>query len=421
METISMNPFFIFILAILIFSFLFDLLIELLNINNIQTSVPREFKGVYDPGKYRKSQEYLRANTSFGLLHAGFNLAVLLAFILLKGFNILDLIVRKYNLNDTVTGLIYTGVIVLAVFLLDIPFSAWHTFKLEQRFGFNRTTVKTFIIDLVKTLLLGCLVGGGLLWIVLRFFGSAGPKAWVWVWLIVTVLQFILAFIAPVVIMPLFNKFSPLKKGVLKSAIERYASSQKFRIKGVFTMDGSKRSSRSNAFFTGFGASRRIVLFDTLIKKHSVPELVSVLAHEIGHYKKGHILRGLVFSTAVNGLMFFLLSLFLNNQGLFNAFGMQHISIYAGIIFFGFIFQPLSMILSIITNIISRQNEYEADRFAVKTTANPGFFVKALKKLSVDNLSNLTPHPLKVFCEYSHPPVLQRIAAIQAVGKRRRR
>ncbi|MDD4183191.1 MAG: M48 family metallopeptidase, partial [Candidatus Omnitrophica bacterium] len=240
--------------------------------------------------------------------------------------------------------------------------------------------------------------------------------AWVYCWIAVTGFQLFLLFIAPVVIMPLFNKYTPLENGELKSAIENYAKEQKFALAGVFKMDASRRSTKSNAFFTGFGKFRRIALFDTLIQKHTVDELVSVLAHEIGHYKKKHFVKGIILSVITTGIMFFILSFFINNQGLFGAFKMQSLSIYASLIFFGFLYSPINLFISIFSNIISRKHEYEADAFAITTYKKPESFIIALKKLTVDNLSNLTPHPLKVFLDYSHPPVLKRIEAIRKIA-----
>ena len=213
--------------------------------------------------------------------------------------------------------------------------------------------------------------------------------------------------------MPIFNKFLPLEEGELKEAIEKYSKQQNFKMKGIFTMDGSKRSTKSNAFFTGFGKYRRIVLFDTLIEKHSVSELVSILAHEIGHYKKKHILQQLIISILTNGIMFIIMSLFIKNVELFAAFKMRDISVYAGLLFFGFLYAPINVILSICLNYLSRKNEYQADLYAIKTFNKPEAFISALKKISIDNLSNLTPHPLKVFLDYSHPPVLKRIETIR--------
>ncbi|HIJ21259.1 MAG TPA: M48 family metallopeptidase, partial [Deltaproteobacteria bacterium] len=234
-------------------------------------------------------------------------------------------------------------------------------------------------------------------------------------WIALTLFQLFLLFIAPVVIMPIFNKFVPLEEGELKTAIREYAEEQGFKMKGIFSMDGSKRSTKSNAFFTGFGRFRRIVLFDTLIEKHSVDELVSILAHEIGHYRKKHIFKSVLISILTTGLMFFILSLFINNKDLFAAFQMQETSIYASLFFFGFLYAPIETVVGILGNILSRRHEYEADAYAIKTTHKPQAMITALKKLSVDNLSNLTPHPLKVFLGYSHPPVLERIRAIDHI------
>jgi STE24 endopeptidase len=259
-------------------------------------------------------------------------------------------------------------------------------------------------------------IGGVVFSIVLWLFDKAGDWAWAYCWAVVALFEVVLVFVAPVVILPLFNKFYPLGDGELKTAIENYAKSQDFKMKGVFKMDASKRSTKSNAFFTSFGRFRRIVLFDTLIKRHTLDELVSVLAHETGHYKKKHILKSILMSIITTGLLFFLLSLFINNEGLFSAFKMQNISIYASLFFFAFLYAPINMVLSIFSNILSRKHEYEADAYAVSTYGKPESMISGLKKLTADNLSNLTPHPLKVFLSYSHPPVLERIRAIRRMS-----
>jgi STE24 endopeptidase len=297
--------------------------------------------------------------------------------------------------------------------ILSIPFSIYSTFVIEEKYGFNRTSIKTFILDILKGWLLAIIIGGIVFSIILWFFAKTGNLAWAYCWVVVVLFQLVLTFIAPVVIMPLFNKFFPLKDGELKTAIENYAKSQNFKMKGVFTMDASKRSTKTNAFFTGFGKYRRIVLFDTLIEKHTVDELVSVLAHEMGHYKKKHIIKSLLISIITTGLMFFILSLFINNEGLFFAFKMEYTSIYASLFFFAFLYTPINMVISIFSKILSRKHEYEADLYAVTTYGKPDSMITALKKLTVDNLSNLTPHPLNVFLNYSHPPVLERIQSMR--------
>ncbi len=411
-----MNFFLVIILVILIGSYLLDVIVDTMNVHHVKTDLPGEFEGSYDAGKYRTSQEYLGENTRFGIIIDSIMTPITIAFILLGGFNLVDRFARGFNLGPIATGLIFSGVLILASHIMHIPFSVYATFVIEEKYGFNRTTPKTFVLDILKSWVLMGLIGGIILSLVLLLFQSAGQWAWLYCWGAVTIFQLLLMFIAPVVIMPLFNKFVPLEDGELRRAILSYAESQDFKMKGIFTMDGSKRSSKSNAFFTGFGKFRRIVLYDTLIERQTVEELVSVLAHEMGHYKKRHILKFSIVSILTTGLMFYILSLFINNRELFAAFKMQDISIYASLLFFGFLYSPIEMLLSIFGNALSRRHEYDADAFSVKTYNKPFFMISALKRLSVENLSNLTPHPLKVFLTYSHPPVLDRIRAIREMG-----
>ena len=412
-----MNIYLVVILAILIVDYILDIAADTLNVKRIRTELPAEFKGYYDPEKYRRSQQYLKENTRFATVADSILTPVTIAFILLGGFNLVDRFARSFNWGPVATGLVFAGALTLISQAIRIPFSAYRTFIIEERYGFNKTTVKTFITDILKKWLLGAVIGGALFAVVLWLFREAGAWAWLWCWGIITVCIVFFTFIAPVVIMPLFNKFVPLEDGALKEAIERYAESQRFKLAGVFTMDASRRTAKTNAFFTGFGRFRRIALFDTLIQKHSVDELVSVLAHEIGHYKKKHVIVSLMISIGTTGLMLFILSLFINNGELFRAFGMEHLSVYASIFFFAFLFAPIQMIVSIFSNMLSRKHEYRADEFAARTYGRPESMITALKKLAVDNLSNLTPHPLKVFLSYSHPPVLQRIYALQKFGE----
>jgi STE24 endopeptidase len=408
-----MNPYLLVVLAFILFSFFLNLVVERINLTCIQTSLPEEFKNCYDAEKYKKAQMYLRETTSFSLLTDTLTTTVTIIFILLGGFNLLDTAARSCGLGSILTGLLYIGLLLAASGILSLPFSAYATFVIEAKYGFNTTTVKTFCGDIIKICLLSALLGGPLLCLVFWFFEQTGGAAWLYCWGTLCAFQIFLLVAAPVIIMPLFNKFTPMPDGALKNMISSYAQSQNFKMKGVFTMDGSKRSSKSNAFFSGIGRFRRVVLFDTLIAKHSLPELQAIVAHEIGHYKKRHILKHLCMSLAVSGLMFFILSIFLENPHLFAAFKMEHISIYASLVFFGFLYAPLDMLLSIVGNALSRRNEYEADRFAADTTNMPDAMISALKKLSIDNLSNLTPHPLKVVLSYSHPPILARIQALR--------
>ena len=408
-----MNTIATIILGAIMVDFVLNGAADYLNLKMLRDDLPEAFQGVYDPDRYRKSQQYLRVNTRFGWVTGTFNVIVILVFWFGKGFPLLDEWVRSYNQGPVVAGLIYMGVLIAVKALLSLPFSVYATFVIEERFGFNQTTWPTFLMDMLKGIALAILLGTPLLAGVLAFFEYSGPNAWWYCWVAVTLYMLGVQFIAPTWIMPLFNKFTPLEEGELRSAILSYAGSINFPIENVFVMDGSRRSRKSNAFFTGFGRHRRIVLFDTLIKQHTVGELIAVLAHEMGHYKKKHIYQSMVLGILQMGMMFYLLSIFLSYQALFDAFYMPHRSVYAGLIFFGMLYSPLGFIFGILMQMLSRRNETAADRFSVETTHDPNAMVEALKKLSVHNLSNLFPHPLYVFLNYSHPPVLERIEAIQ--------
>ena len=409
-----MNVYAIIILSALILEFILNLTADLLNLKTLQRELPQEFDSVYDAEKYQKSQEYTRTNTRFGFVTSGFNLLVLLIFWFAGGFNFLDTIVRGWHLHPIWTGLIYIGILMAIRMLLSLPFSIYATFVIEERFGFNKTTPAIFITDLLKGLALSIVIGGPLLAGILAFFQYAGTWAWLYGWILSVIFILFIQYIAPTWIMPLFNKFTPLEEGELKERIFSYAQSVAYPLAGVFVMDGSKRSTKSNAFFSGFGKNKRIALFDTLIEKHPVKEMVAILAHEIGHYKLKHILKGMIISMLHTGVVFFLLSLFLSQKTLFDAFFMDNMSIYTGLIFFGMLYTPIELILSIFMQAFSRRHEYQADRFAASTTRDPESFIGALKTLSAHNLTNLTPHPFYVFLNYSHPPVLQRIRVLKA-------
>lgn len=413
-----MNTYLIIILSIILVDYILDIVVDTLNVKYIKIDLPKEFEGYYDAEKYKKAQNYLKENTRFGIIVDSITTPITVAFILIGGFNYVDQIARGFQISSIPTGLIFAGILMLASQILSIPFSIYSTFVIEEKYGFNLTTAKTFILDIIKSWFLTAIIGGIIFAVILWFFDRTGNMAWVYCWIVVVIFQIVLTFIAPVVILPLFNKFFPLEDGELKTSIESYAKSQDFKLKGVFKMDASKRSTKSNAFFTGFGKYRRIVLFDTLIKKHTVDELVSILAHEMGHYKKKHILKSIIISIMTTGLMFFILSLFINNEGLFQAFKMENTSIYASLFFFAFLYSPINMFISILSNILSRKHEYEADTYASETYGKFESMISALKKLTVDNLSNLTPHPLKVFLSYSHPPVLERIQSLRKMNCR---
>jgi STE24 endopeptidase len=410
-----MNIFIIIIITAILVDFILGIVSNRLNLKALSTKLPKEFEDVYDEETYAKSQQYTRVNTKFGFITGSFDLILLLVFWYAGGFNWLDQWARAFDFGVIGTGLIFIGALVLAKMIISMPFSIYSTFVIEERFGFNKTDAKTFIMDRVKGLGLSVLIGAPLLAGIIAFFEYGGAWAWVYAWLAVTAFSLVMQYIAPTWIMPLFNKFEPLEDGELRQAIEAYAVKVDFPLQGIYVMDGSKRSSKSNAFFTGFGKNKRIALFDTLIEKHTTEELVAVLAHEIGHYKKKHILKNMTIGILHTGIMFALLSIFLQVPALFDAFFMEQMSVYAGLLFFGLLYSPIETILSIGMQILSRQHEYEADEFAAKTIGEKEEMVNVLKKLSKDNLSNLTPHPFYVFLNYSHPPALKRIHAIRNV------
>jgi len=408
-----MNFIAIIILVAIIFDYGLHLLADVLNLGMLKNELPEAFQGLYDAGRYKKSQEYLRVNTRFGWIASTFDMFVILIFWFAKGFPLLDQWVRSWNLGSVMSGLMYIGVLLLIKVILSLPFSIYSTFVIEERFGFNKTPWATFVMDIIKGLILSILLGGPLLAGILTFFEYAGDNAWWCCWIVVALFVLVIQFIAPTWIMPLFNKFNPLEDGELKEAILSYARSIKFPLENVYVMDGSRRSAKSNAFFTGFGKYKRIVLFDTLIEKHTIAELVAVLAHEMGHYKKKHIRQTIIMGVLQMGVMFYLLSLFISYQGLFDAFYMDHKSVYAGLIFFGMLYSPIDFLTGIFMNMLSRKNEFEADGFAAVTTKDSHSMIDALKKLSVHNLSNLIPHPFYTFLNYSHPPILERIRSLR--------
>lgn len=411
-----MNIIAFIILMTLLLDLVLDLTADVLNLRQLSETLPDRLKGWYDAEQYRRSQQYLRINTRFSWVARLFDMTVLLLFWFCGGFAWLDGWVRDLNYTPVLSGLIYIGVLVAFKALLSQPFALYDTFVIETRFGFNKTTWRTYLMDRVKGVLLGVLIGGPLLTAVLLFFQYAGGNAWWYCWLLTVGVMLLMQYIAPTWIMPLFNRFEPLGEGDLRDAIVAYARRIDFPLDNILMMDGSKRSTKSNAFFTGFGRHRRIALFDTLVAKHTTEELVAVLAHEMGHYKQKHILKMMLIGIAQSGLMFYVLSWFISYPKLFAAFYVPEVSVYAGLVFFGMLYAPLDTLLGMVIQQISRKHEFAADRFAAVTAPQGKALIQALKKLSVDNLSNMTPHPFYVFMNYSHPPVLQRIEAIEAAA-----
>ncbi len=393
-----------------------DFVATLLTLKNLKPELPSEFADVWDQEKYAKSQAYERDGAKFGIISSVVSLTVLLGFWFSGGFGVLDEWVRSFGFGEIVTGIFYIGILFLGTTLLSLPFDIHHTFVHEEKYGFNKTTPATFAGDQVKSLILSAVLGIPLVALILWLFG-AFPNAWVYAWIAVTVLSLLLTFLAPSLILPLFNKFTPMEDGELKTAIEAMAKKCDFPLVGLFVIDGSKRSTKSNAYFTGFGKFKKIALYDTLIESQSTEELVGVLAHEIGHFKKKHIIQRIVLSIIQTALIFFLLGLVTAQDSafartLFDAFKVEQISIYVGLVIFFILFKPVSRLISIGLSMLSRKHEFEADHYAKTVQGTPEHLSMALKKLSRNNLSNLTPHPLEVFLHHSHPPVLQRLEAL---------
>jgi STE24 endopeptidase len=412
-----MNIFTCLVLSFVVAIYLIETISDLLNLKNISSDIPQEFEGFFDKEKYSKAQRYLKDNTKFAIYSSTFTLILQVAFILIGGFNYVNSLAVSLGFGAVITGLLFAGILYLICEIVDLPFSAYSTFVIEEKFGFNKMNIKTFISDFLKSLVINGIIKGVIFSVIVWLFSSIEHYAWLYAFAAITVFELFVTFIYPIVVMPLFNKYTPLEDGELKNSVEEYAKKEKFKMKGLFKMDNSKRSTKSNAFFTGFGKSRRIVLFDTLIQKHTVAELTSVLAHEMGHFKLGHIIKQMIFSFVSMGVMLFVLPLFINETWIYTAFLMNSKPVYAGVIFFAFLYTPFSFLLSVISSYFSRKYEYEADSYAVTTYKHPQDMINALKKLSVDNLSNLHPHKFKVFLEYSHPPVLERINAIKNISE----
>lgn len=407
----QINTWFIVIVLALFLLWKLDLFATLWNLKSLSPEIPETFQGFVDEEAYENSQAYTRSKAVLGIGEGIFSLVVLFTFWWLGGFGWLDEQVRGLGYGSIVSGLLFIGALLCAQQILSVPFDLYSTFGLEEKFGFNRTTPGTWFLDRFKGLILGALIGLPLLAALLWIF-EAVPAAWLWGWLLVTAFSLVLTYVAPIWIMPLFNKFEPLEEGELKTEIHKMAENCDFPLKEVTIMDGSKRSAKSNAFFTGLGNNKRIALFDTLVENHTVPELVGVLAHEIGHFKKRHIVKSLLIGIATTGVLFFLLGLMMENRALFDAFGIKETSVYVSLVLFGIVMSPVNEVLSIGGNWLSRKHEFEADAYAAEVTGNPQAMADALRKLSKDNLSNLTPHPFYVFLNYTHPPVVERVNAL---------
>jgi STE24 endopeptidase len=406
------NALFWVILAIIIADYIFDRVMDLLNASRLTGTLPAELAGIYDEGKYRRSQEYSRVKMRLGLVTASLSFALIMAMLITGGFGWLDEYIRQYTGHPVWMALLFFGIVGLAADLISTPFDVYGTFVVEERFGFNRTSPTTYITDKLKGWLLAMLIGGALLAVFVWFHSRAGELFWLYAWMAFSGFSIFMAMFYSTLIVPLFNKQTPLEEGELRTAIEEFAEKTGFRLDNIYVIDGSRRSSKANAYFSGLGPKKRIVLFDTLIKDHTTEELVAVLAHEIGHYKKKHSLKGMMVSLIHTGVMLFLLGMFINRPELSLALGGQQPSFHLGILAFALLYAPVSLVLGVAGNYMSRRHEYQADAFAAEHYgAKP--LMDALKKLSVNNLSNLRPHPAYVFAHYSHPPLLKRLEYLE--------
>jgi STE24 endopeptidase len=405
---------FYIIIGIVIFNYVLGRLLEYLNAKRYNDQLPEEVKDVYDNEQYMKSQKYKLVNYRFSIITATFSVLVILAMFLFEGFAFVDNIARSITSNPILLALIFFGIIMLASDLIHTPFSVYDVFVIEEKFGFNKTTVRTFILDKLKGWLLGAIIGGGILAAVIWFYQQTTDYFWLIAWIFVSLFSIFMTMFYSTLIVPLFNKQTLLEEGELREKIMNFSEKVGFKLKNIFVIDGSKRSTKANAYFSGLGVKKRIVLYDTLIADLNPDEITAVLAHEIGHYKKKHTLSGTILSIIQSGIILYIFSLFVRNPLLSEALGVTETSFHIALITFGFLYSPISIILGLGFNVISRKHEYQADRFAGEKF-NPNSLIGALKRLSSKNLSNLTPHPVYVWFNYSHPTLLERIRALSSI------
>lgn len=401
------------ILIIVAISYVFSQMLDYINLKSQRTDLPKEIEAFYEKEKYLKSLAYHKELTRFSFLTAAFSFALSVIMLYFGGFGLMDAWLRPFIQNEILLALSFFGVLMLASDILTIPFQWYGTFVIEEKYGFNKTTGKTFIADKLKGYLLAAIIGGALLTALLYLVQTIGSGFWIWFSVLAAAFILFVNMFYTTLILPLFNKLTPLPDGELKTAIEAFSKKVNFPLDNVFIIDGSKRSKKANAFFSGIGKKKKIVLYDTLIANHTTEELVAVLAHEVGHFKKKHIVWGYALSVVQIVLTLFILSLMIFNENVSLALGGNQLAIHLNLLAFGILFSPISGFTGLFIAMYSRKNEFEADAYA-KDTYNGRALASALKKLSVDNLSDLYPHPAYVFFHYSHPPLLKRLEAIEA-------
>ena len=407
------NPIFWLIIAIPIFGFITERVLNYLNSKMWSVKLPDKLTGICDEGEYKKSQLYDKEGKRLSFLSSSFNLLVILAMIIFGGFAFVDNLSRTISADPIICALLFFGIIGFVSDIINIPFSYYDNFVIESKFGFNRMTITMFITDHLKSWVITIMIGAPILGLITYFYYKTGDNFWLLAWGVVIVVSVFINFFYSELIVPLFNKQKPLEEGILREKIECFSEKVGFKLKNIYVIDGSKRSSKANAYFSGFSSKKRIVLFDTLLKEFSDDEIVAVLAHEIGHYRKKHIVQSLFMSVMITGLMLFLLSIVIKSPILSQALGSEQPNFQLGLIVFGILYSPLSLVIGLVANYYSRKNEFEADRFA-KENFDASALSSALKKLSVKNLSNMMPHPAYVFFHYSHPPLLERLEKIES-------
>ena len=406
------NIIFFLIILIPLAGYATERYLEYLNSKMWSATLPDKLKGICDEEEYRKTQLYQKDNNQLSFWSSTFNTSLIILMICCSGFALIDDLARNISTHPVIISLLFFGIIGWASDLINVPFSWFDSFVIEKKYGFNKMTIRTFFTDLIKSWFLALIIGVPVLGLISWFYYKTGSYFWLYAWGLITLFSVFMNLFYSELIVPLFNKQTPLEEGQLREKIKEFAAKTGFKLRNIYVIDGSKRSTKSNAYFSGFGPKKRIVLYDTLLKDFSEEQIVAVLAHEIGHYKRKHVLISLVASVLITGLMLFLFSLIVNNPMLSKAMGAKVSSFHIGLVVFGILYSPLSLVIGLISNYISRKNEFQADKF-VKDNYKAEYLAEALKKLSVKNLSNMMPHPVYVFFHYSHPTLLKRLEKLE--------
>ncbi|GGZ36079.1 peptidase M48 [Echinicola pacifica] len=403
----------IILIGLVLAGFFFDKFSSWLNVRQPVPPVPDNLKGYLDQAKLLEAKSYQKVNFRFGMFSESLSLALMLVLLILGAFGELDTYISGITDKPLIQSLLFFGILFIASDLLSLPFDYYHTFRIEEDYGFNKTSPRTFFLDKIKGYALALVVGGGLLTLLIWLIATLGSGFWLYFWLVAAVFMVVINRFYTSLILPLFNKLSPLEEGELKSAIMHYADQVDFPLTNVYVIDGSTRSTKANAFFSGFGKQKKVVLYDTLIEQHTVEELVAVLVHEVGHFKKKHILQSMLLSVLQVGIILYAMSIVVNSEQISMALGGARQAIHLNLLGYFILFSPISSIMGIGMNMLSRKNEFEADAFAKSTYSGPPL-AAALKTLSVKTLSQINPHPLQVFIKFSHPPLLQRLKKLEA-------